>query len=84
MKKQHNLYVNNFVGDIKANPRDFYRYINSQKKDTQGILLLKRRNTGSSGLAESELEYDPQFTDVFNKSEHTEVPLSNRSVPFMV
>ena len=25
------------VGDVKANPRDFYRYINSQKKDTQGI-----------------------------------------------
>ena len=28
---QHNLYVNNLVGDVKANPRDFYRYINSQK-----------------------------------------------------
>ena len=22
---------------VKANPRDFYLYINSQKKDTQGI-----------------------------------------------
>ena len=32
VKKQHDLYVNNLVGDIKANPRDFYRYINSQKK----------------------------------------------------
>ena len=30
--KQHDLYVNNLVGDVKANPRDFYRYINSQKK----------------------------------------------------
>ena len=28
------LYVNNLVGDVKTNPRDFYRYINSQKKDT--------------------------------------------------
>ena len=27
------MYVNNLVGDVKANPRDFYRYINSQKKD---------------------------------------------------
>ena len=32
VRKQHDLYVNNLVGDVKANPRDFYRYINSQKK----------------------------------------------------
>ena len=48
MEKQHVLCVNNLVGDIN-NPRDFYRYINSQKKDTQGIPPLKRRN--DSGLA---------------------------------
>ena len=44
VRKQHDLYVNNLVGDVKANPRDFYRYINSQKKDTQGIPPLKRKN----------------------------------------
>ena len=27
VRKQHDLYVNNLVGDVKANPRDFYRYI---------------------------------------------------------
>ena len=32
VRKQHDLYVNNLVGDVKANPRDFYWYINSQKK----------------------------------------------------
>ena len=34
VRKQHDLYVNtcSLVGDVKANPRDFYRYINSQKK----------------------------------------------------
>ena len=32
IRKQHGLYGNNLVGDVKANPRDFYRYINSQKK----------------------------------------------------
>ena len=37
VRKQYDLYVNNLVGDVKANSRDFYRYINSQKKDTQGI-----------------------------------------------
>ena len=43
IRKQHDLYVNNLVGDVKANPRDFYRYINSQKKDTQGIPPLEKR-----------------------------------------
>ena len=37
IRKQHDLYVNNLVGDVKTNPKDFYRYINSQKKDAQGI-----------------------------------------------
>ena len=32
----------NLVGDVKANSRDFYRYINSQIKYTQGISPLKR------------------------------------------
>ena len=34
VRKQLDLYVNNLVGDVEANPRDFYRYINSQKKKT--------------------------------------------------
>ena len=84
VKKQHNLYVSNLVGDIKANPRDFYRYKNGQKKDTQGIPLLMRRN--GNGVAESELEqadeFNGQFTDVFNKNEHSQVQLPNRLAPF--
>ena len=32
IRKQHELYVNNLVGDVKANARDFCRYIKSQKK----------------------------------------------------
>ena len=54
IRKQHNLYLNNLVGDVKANPKDFYRYINSQKKDAQGIRRLKKRN--GSGVAQSESE----------------------------
>ena len=77
--------MNNLVGDVKANPRDFYRYINSQKKDTQGIPLLKRKN--GKGVAQSDLEkaeeFNGQFTDVFSKNEHTQVPLLDRSAPFM-
>ena len=85
IRKQHDLYVNNLVGDVKANPRDFYRYINSQKKDTQGIPPLKKRN--GSGIAQSEFEkaeeFNGQFSDVFTKSEYKQVPLMDRSVPFM-
>ena len=77
--------MNNLVGDVKANPRDFYQYINSQKKDTQGIPPLKRKN--GKGVAQSDLEkaeeFNGQFTDVFNKNEHTQVPLLDRSAPFM-
>ena len=77
--------MNNLVGDVKANPRDFYRYITSQKKDTQRIPPLKRKN--GKGIAQSDLEkaveFNGQFTDVFNKNEHTQVPLLDRSVPFM-
>ena len=82
IRKQHDLYVNNLVGDVKTNPRDFYRYINSQKKDTQGISPpppLKKRL--GSGLVQS--EFNGQFTDVFTKSKHSQVPLLDRSAPFM-
>ena len=55
IKKQHDLYGNNLVGDVKVNPRDFYRYINSKKKkkkDRQGIPPLKKR--GGNGVTESD------------------------------
>ena len=85
IKKQHDQYVNNVVGDIKANPRDFCRYIHSQQKDTQCISPLKRRN--GNGVALSELEqtdkFNGQFTDAFNKNEHSQVRLQNRLAPFM-
>ena len=49
------------------------------------VNVLKRRN--SNGVAESELEqadkFNGQFTDVFNRNEHNQVPLPNRPVSFM-
>ena len=73
--------MNNLVGDVKANPKDFYRYINSQKKDAQGITPLKQRNGGGVAQSESEkaAEFNGQFTDVFTKSEYS----LDRSAPFM-
>ena len=73
IRKQHDFYVNNLVGDVKANPRDFYRYINSQKKDAHGIPPLKKRNGG--GVAQSESEKAAEF--------NCQVPLLDRSAPFM-
>ena len=46
---------------------------------------LKRRN--GNGVAQSDLEkaeeFNGQFTDVFNKNEHTQVPLLDRCVLLM-
>ena len=79
------MYVNYLVGDVNANPRDFCRYINSQKKDTQGIPPMTRRNgkcAAQSNLEKAE-EFNGQFTDVFNKYEHTRAPLLDRPATFM-
>ena len=51
----------------------------------RGITSLKRKN--GKGVAQSDLEkaeeFNGQFTDVFSKNEHTQVPLLDRSAPFM-
>ena len=79
------MYVNYFVGDIRGNPRNFYRYANSQRKNNQGLPPLKKRD--GSGLAESKTdqaeEVNGQFTDVFTQSRCNEAPLLNRSAPRM-
>ena len=55
-----------------------------RKKDTQGIPPLKKRN--GNGVAKSEFEkadeFNGQFTGVFTKTEHNQVPLLDRSAPF--
>ena len=79
------LALRNLGGRCIGNPRDFYRYINSQRKDTQGIPPLKKKN--GSGIAQSDFEkaeeFNGQFTDVFTKTVQTQVPLLDRSGPFM-
>ena len=41
VKKQRYLYVNNLDGDVKANHRDFYRYVSRQKKTIKVFRPLK-------------------------------------------
>ena len=80
-KISRSVAVNKLLGNIKVNPKDFYRYTNSQRKDNQGIPPLKRRN--GSGLGESKTEqaeeFNGQFTDVFSKTSESEVPLLEKS-----
>ena len=74
IKMQHDLYVNNFVGDVTENPRDFYRCLNSpkkkKKKKRQDILpLIKREENGVAELdSERAEELIGQFNDAFSKT----------------
>ena len=55
-----------------------------QKKDKQGIPHLKRRETTDITASEIEhaKEFNGQFTDVFNKNDHSEAPFLSRSAPY--
>ena len=83
--EQHDLYINKLVGDSEVNPKHFYQYTNSQRKNNPGIPHLKRRN--DSGLAESATEqakdFNGQFTDVFSKTSESEIPLLEKSAWLM-
>ena len=58
------------VGGVNANPRDFYRYTNSQKKKTGKVFHPLKKD--GSGVLESDPEQAEeligQFSDAFNKT----------------
>ena len=88
IRKQHDLYVNNLVGDVKANPRDFYRYINSQKKDTQGIPPLEKEARIEVVLPNQILRKQVNSTASLRMclqkvNTASQVSLLDRSAPFM-
>ena len=45
--------------------------------------LKKKRNWYHSSETEQVEEFNDQFTDMFNKSDYSEVPFLSRSAPFM-
>ena len=67
------------VGNVRENPKAFWKYISCQKKDTQGIPPLKTKN---GHLAESDKEkaqvLNSQFTGVFTKFTVDAVPFLKR------
>ena len=54
--------------------------MSEKKNDNEGIPPLKKR--GGAGITASEVEqaaeFNGQFTDVFNKNDHIEVPFLSR------
>ena len=72
------------VGNVRENPKAFWKYISCQKKDTQGIPPLKTKN---GHLAESDKEkaqvFNSQFTGVFTKFTVDAVPFLKRKFPQM-
>ena len=73
-----------FLGVIFDKKLTFIPHIKKLKAKCQKALNLLRVG---KGVAQSDLEkaeeFNGQFTDVFSKNEHTQVPLLDRSAPFM-
>ena len=54
----------------------------SSDRKKKGIPPLKKRGITASEIEQAE-EFNDQFTDVYNKNDHGEVPFLSRSAPFM-
>ena len=72
----HNNHMRNLIGDIKEDPKPFWRYISSQKSDVQGIPPLE---TKDNGTAKTDLEkaeaLNKQFSSVFTRTEYDSIPM---------
>ena len=77
--------MNNLVGDVKANPSDFYRYINSQKKRHPRYSTPEKEERKGCCSVGSRKGRGIQWSvyGCVKKNEHTQVPLLDRSAPFM-
>ena len=70
---------------LRLIPRIFTGTSIVRKRTPRVFPPLKKRNGGGVAQTESEkaTEFNGQFTDVFTKSEYSQVPLLDRSAPFM-
>ena len=75
MNEAHNTYVNNLIGDIKKDSKPFWKNINNQKADKQGIPPLLTKDNKSAETDKDKAEtLNQQFTSVFTRSEHDSIP----------
>ena len=71
----HSNHVNNLIGDIKSDSKPFWRYISSQKSDTQGIPPLETRDKTTANTDSEKAEaLNQQFTSVFTRTQYDSVP----------
>ena len=76
VEKAHSEHINNLIGDVSKDAKPFWKYINNQKADKQGIPPLVRKDNTQ---AESDLEraeaLNAQFTSVFTETKYESVPI---------
>jgi exonuclease III len=84
INQAHDNYINNMLGDIKQDPKPFWKYINRQKTDNHRIPPLK---TNNNKLAESDQEkaeaLNYQFTSVYTKTIFDKIPYIKLTYPRM-
>ena len=82
LKSERNKYVNKVIGDIQNNPKPFWKFIRSQRKDNQALPPLK---TPSGTTAESDLEkaemLNTQFQNNFSNEDLNSIPLLPQTIP---
>ena len=81
--KKCNFYIKYF-DKIKCYADRPYLVFSELKPETHTYIyfFFWPKGVAQSNLEKAE-EFNGQFTDVFNKNEHTQVPLLDRSAPFM-
>ena len=84
LRSEKSKYVNKIIGDIKTNPKPFWKFIRSQRKDNQTIPPLKNP---SGTTAESDLEkaetLNTQFQNNFSHEDLNAIPLSPKTISKM-
>ena len=74
--KAHSEHVNNLIGDISKDAKPFWRYVNNQKADKQGIPpLVKDDNTRAETDIDKAEALNAQFSSVFTETEYESVPI---------
>ena len=79
IKKQHDLYINNLVGDIKVNPKDFYRYANREKTFRVSLLSKGEMVVVWLSLQLSWLRSSMVSLQIYRQTSESEVPLLDKS-----
>lgn len=84
LREARNDYINGVIGDVKSNPKPFWKFIASQRKDSQSMPPLRKEQ---GHLAESDDEkastLNQQFCDSFSSESSTSIPFLRRKFPVM-